>query len=203
MKISFALVGPIASGKGTISEYLIEKGFSHFQYGDEVRKEIRQRGLEIPNARESFQAMSDSLRLELGTTILAQRMAAGIQTLRDQGQAQNAIIDGLRHPDEVQWLKENFNTYVIGVIVPATTRFQRLVERGRPSDTLTLQGFEVAELRDRGINQPAHGNQGDACLALADTIIENIGTKNELEQKIQEILISKGIEGNTSNKERR
>ncbi len=47
MQIVIGLVGPIASGKGTISEYLKSQGFVYFSLSDVVREETVARGLEM------------------------------------------------------------------------------------------------------------------------------------------------------------
>ena len=193
MRTTIALVGPIASGKGHISELLKGRGFAHFTYGDEVRKEIHRRGL--PLERSVYQDVSDILRVEHGTPVLAQRIAREIEVERQQGRANKAIIDGLRHPDEVAWLKTGFNTKVLGVIAPPEVRFQRLLDRARPSDPATRDGFDVVEQRDRGIGQPDFGNHVDACLSLSDIIIENTGTPEMLEDELNRALVSLGIEG--------
>jgi dephospho-CoA kinase len=193
MRTTIALVGPIASGKGHISELLKSRGFAHFTYGDEVRKEISLRGL--PLERRVYQDVSDILRIEQGTPILAQRIASEIQRERQQGRANKAIIDGLRHPDEVEWLKTHFNTKVLGVTAPPELRFQRLLDRARPSDPGTREGFDVVEQRDRGVGQPDFGNHVDASLRLADIVIENTETPDILEGKLNLALVSLGIEG--------
>ncbi|HXS15142.1 MAG TPA: AAA family ATPase [Candidatus Saccharimonadales bacterium] len=199
MKTTIALVGPIASGKGAISELLIKKGYAHFTYGDEVRKEIDRRGL--PIERSVYQDVSDDLRVSLGTEVLAQRIAVSIEEKRANGQAEKALIDGLRHPDEVKWLKEHFSTVVIGVTAPIDVRYERLRRRGRPSDPTTRIDFDRAERRDRGVGEPAFGNRVDDCLPLADIILENTGTEQELAKKLKDAFVRLRIEGNAKDKE--
>jgi dephospho-CoA kinase len=188
MEKTIVLVGPIASGKGTVAKMLARMGYAHFEYGDEVRKELALRGL--PITREILQDVSDSLRLEFGTDILAQRIATSVGSLRSQGKATKAVIDGLRHPDEVQWLKKQLQAYVIGITIPSELRFQRLRVRGRSSDPKTSEDFAIAEQRDRGVGQPYYGNSVDECLPLANVIIANTGSREDLKRKLQETLIA-------------
>ena len=83
MRSTIALVGPIAGGKGTVGDILIEKGYTPFTYRSVVQDEILRRGL--PLERAVFQDVSDSLRLEFGTDILARRIAGVIEQERQEG----------------------------------------------------------------------------------------------------------------------
>ena len=45
------LTGPNAAGKGEVARYLERRGFHYFSLSDEIRDEVRQRGLEISRER--------------------------------------------------------------------------------------------------------------------------------------------------------
>jgi dephospho-CoA kinase len=174
MVATIALVGLVASGKGEVVKLLEDRGYSCFSYGTEVAKEIAARGLS--RERTVYQDVSDLLRLEFGTDVLARRISSKIDRERRSGGADKALIDGPRHPDELFWLKMHFGTKVLAVSAPVALRMQRFLERARHTDIATAQGFHVIDQRDRGSGQPRHGQQGNACLLLADVVIENTGT---------------------------
>jgi dephospho-CoA kinase len=179
---TIALVGLIASGKGTVAEMLQKRGYTSFSYGREVEREIAVR--QLPKTRNVYQDVSDSLRAEFGPDILARRIAASIGSRRAQGQATRALIDGLRHPQELLWLQTHFDTKIIGVAAISELRFQRFMQRARQSDALTREGFDIADRRDRGKDQPYYGQQGDACMSLVDHLIENDGSVEELSDQV-------------------
>jgi dephospho-CoA kinase len=186
MKSTVALVGLIASGKGVVAEMLQKIGYTSFSYGREVEREIVAR--ELPKERDTYQNVSDSLRAEFGADILARRIAASIELERVRGQAKNALIDGLRHPEELFWLRRHLDTKIIGVTAPDEIRFKRFLQRARQSDVLTREGFDFADRRDRGIGQPHHGQQGDACLSVVDCLIDNAGSVEELSAQLTSAL---------------
>lgn len=199
MTIILGLTGPIASGKGTLADRLKSKGYVCISLSEEVRKEARCRGL--PLIREVLQNIGDDLRIEFGNEILARRISKSIDELRTRGETQKIIIDGLRNPGEIFWLRKQYGMRVIGITADPEIRFQRVFERSKPSDPITREDFGKAEQRDRGIGQTESGHQVDACLVLADIVIENNGTYEELDENLQEILISFGIENVPRSKE--
>lgn len=82
------------------------------------------------------------------------------------------MIDGLRHPDEVIWAKKNLGAHIIGISASSDVRFQRVLRRNRIVDPKSPEGFAEIDQEDRqGLHE--YGNQSDACLRLADIIIEN------------------------------
>ncbi len=187
------IVGPIAVGKGTAADLLRQQGYILFNYGDVLSKERADRGLK--EERKVSIAVAADLRLRFGNDIIARRIAESIRQFRDQNLGQKIIIDGLRHPDEVAWVKENLGARVIGITASPEVRYQRALRRNRVVDPKSPEGFNEVDQEDRGITPNEHGNQTDACLHLADVIIENNGGNlEEYKRKFHEALKSLGIE---------
>src|SRR3990167_1806923 len=90
------LVGPIASGKGTVIDFLKEKGFKAYSTSDVLKEEIAARGLEI--TRATCNAVSNDLRENLGADILAARTAEVIE----QDNREYVVIDAIRNPAEIE-----------------------------------------------------------------------------------------------------
>jgi dephospho-CoA kinase len=202
MESIIGVTGPIASGKGIIASRLESIGYSRVSLSDEVRKEARRLGL--PDQREVLQNVGDSLRSEFGNNVLAQRVAQTIEEMRVKDPAQKVVVDGLRNPGEITYLQEHFGMYTIGVNADEEVRINRVVTRARESDPTTdTYALEVAMKRDMGVGQAENGNNVGECLKLADRIINNNGTKDELNTELQEVLTELGIEGTVSSKEER
>ena len=167
-----ALIGPIASGKGTVADLLInQEGYTPFNYGDVIFEERTRLGLK--EERKNSNAVGASLRLRFGNDVIARKIAASIQKFRNQKLLQKILIDGLRHPDEIVWVKKNLGAQVVGINASQEVRYQRSVKRNRIVDPKLRADFNEVDEEDRGVNIQDHANQTDACLKLADIIIEN------------------------------
>jgi dephospho-CoA kinase len=186
-----ALVGPIAAGKGTAAELLIQQGYAPFNYGDVIYEERTALGLK--EERKISNAVGAGLRLKFGNDIIARRIAGSIERFIEEEQGQKILIDGLRHPEEVLWVKENLGAQVIGVTALPEIRFERTLNRNRAVDPKSFEGFVEVDHEDRGIDSKTHENQSDSCVLLADIVIENNDDDlEEYKRKIHEGIQSLG-----------
>lgn len=174
-RIVIGLTGSLSAGKGTLAKYLIDFGFNHQVLSDRIRDEIRSRGQEI--TRTLLQDVGNELRENYGGAVLAERTARLLTDIKD-----NIVIDGVRNPDELFFLKENLNAKIIGVDAPREKRLEWYLARAkeRGEDGTTAEDFKKHDDRDFGINEPGFGQQVKKCLDLADIVIWNNSTKTEL-----------------------
>ena len=100
------LTGTMSSGKGTVSDYLVEKGFDKYVFSDVIRAEAKK--LNIPETRENLQKIGDKLRKESNNPgILAKLLVEKINTGM-------SIVDGIRNLKEIEELRKrnDFKTYI-------------------------------------------------------------------------------------------
>lgn len=196
------VVGRSGSGKGSVASMLKEKGYKHFSASSEVKKDVEARRL--PQTRPYYSATSTLSRLELGNDIYARYFTDTITQWRNQGTAGNVVIDGPRHPDEVTYLKDTMDAFVIWVGADDEERFERAKNRKREidGDNITPEHFFNTDAEDRGVNQLEYGSRVDDCRSLADVIIENNGTLHDLQEKIDSFTATFGVEGGRRSKER-
>ena len=180
------LVGPIASGKGIVVEILKQKGYSAYSLSDVLKTEVQKRGLEV--SRNNCHMISNELREKLGADILAKQTAEII----DKDNPEFVVIDAIRNPSEIDFLKQKYNAYIIGVIADQKRRYELFAKRGLYSSE--IQNFEqFKELDDREMAQEGkHKQQVQACLELSDAIIENEGSVSDLTRKVENYLTSIG-----------
>lgn len=173
------LVGPIASGKGIVVEILKQKGYSAYSLSDVLKTEVQRRGLEV--SRNNCHMISNELREKLGTDILAKQTAEII----DRDNPEFVVIDAIRNPSEIDFLKQKYNAYIIGVIADQKRRYEMFAKRGLYSSE--IQNFEqFKELDDREMAQEgSHKQQITASLEMSDTVIENDGIVGDLAQKLE------------------
>jgi len=183
-KIVIGLVGPIASGKGTVIDILKDKGYTPYSLSDALKEEIAARGLEI--TRFNCNRISNELRETQGTDVLARRTAEVI----DQEKHELVAIDAIRNPLEIKFLQNKFGAKIIGVVADQKRRYEMFRERGTFTDEIQI--FEqFKELDDREFAQKgSHKQQIKACLDAADVIIENNSTIQDLTQKVEKFISS-------------
>lgn len=101
----------------------------------------------------------------------------------------DTIISGLRSVGEINMLKEKFgSSYTLFAIeAPIETRFSWAQGRGRDADGLTFEQFKAQEEAERHGN--ANAQQVDDVIVLADHVIQNTGTKAELKEKVDKLLL--------------
>lgn len=177
------LSGTIGAGKEIVKEYFMKKyNCYHVSLSSVIRAEFEKRK-GIFN-RKVWQDQGNEMRKKYGNFILA-KLAISYMS-RDK---QIIIVDGIRNPGEVEYLKRGFGRsfYLIGVDASQEIRFERIVKRSRPSDPKTWEEFVAVDERDQGVNEPAYGQQTKACLDLADFIVTTDVSADQLEGKLNEI----------------
>lgn len=172
------LTGRIASGKGVVADYLKKKGFIYTSLSDAVREEAKRRGIE--EKRENLQDLGNLLRVQEGAGIWARKIAEDISPSGDY------VIDGIRNPAEIEELRKLKDFYLISVDANQEKRCRRALERAKPSDPKTREGFLEMDARDFGEEDPS-GQQVRKCMDLADYHLENNFTLEALERQIDKI----------------
>lgn len=178
------LTGTMGSGKNSVKQIIMQR-FScyHMTLSDVIRGEIEKKKGRLD--RTKLQDMGNEMRQKYGNHILA--MLAVEYLPRDKDMI---IVDGIRNPGEVEYLKKKFGDDFILVAVDAPTevRFQRLKERNDPKDPQTIEEFKAADARDKGKEEPPYGQQVGACVKMADFKVTNAGTLTQLEQEVAAVM---------------
>ena len=171
------LTGTMASGKDVIAEILKKKGFIILSLSDEVREEAKARGIEP--TRENWQTIGNEMRKEFGNGILAQKVLRKVSDPQ-----KHYVINGIRNTSEVHELKNWPSFYLIAVDAPQQMRFQRMIQRNRPSDPKNFYDFMKVDGIDQGLNQDDSGQQVKACIQLAEYHIFNEFSTERLADKV-------------------
>ena len=178
------VVGQIASGKGILVKYLIEKlNFISFSLSSILHNELKKK--KIKNfTRKTLQDMGDSLRKRSGDDILAQ---LAIKKLLAQGE-KHVVIEGIRNPGEIEFLKKKPSFILIGVKAKRELRFKRLLSRGKEWDPKNYNDFIKVDKRDLGIGQDRSGQQVAKCLAYCDYVLTNNKDTADFHKKVKELM---------------
>jgi dCMP deaminase len=174
------VAGPYAAGKGEVVAYLRERSFAAFSLSDVIREELAARGQD--ETRERMIETGRELRARFGEAVLAERLLARVQGDR------NTVVDSIRHPAEVAALRAATPRFrLVWVDADPAARLARLRARGRGGDPGSRAELERLEGRELGGADPA-GQQLLAVRALADDVIRNDGSLEDLHAAIQEVL---------------
>lgn len=182
-RVIILIAGLPGAGKSVFSDIAKSMNIPVVVLGDIVRDEVRRRGLEI--TLENVLAVAQELREKLGKEALA---VLAIDKIKHHlRHSCVVVVDGVRSPEEVQYIKRYVDAEVLTIAIHASpkTRFARLRSRGRTGDPRHWEEFTKRDVQELswGI-----GN----VIALADIIIVNEGSIEEFKKNVEE-LISKVI----------
>jgi len=170
------LTGTNGSGKGMAAEFFMRHGYAYVSLSDLIRDELRQKKQEI--SRDNLIRMGNHLRKAFGADILARRTMEHARG--------NTVIDSIRNPHEVEYLRSQENFILLAIDAPPEVRYERVLTRGRNESVLTLEEFiakEKEEMTDR-----ANGQQLQRCMHMADHLITNEGSLEEFHRKLEAFL---------------
>ena len=159
------------SGKSLVSDLASEKGAIIVSMGDIIREEAKKRG-------ESTKDTARNLRAEHGEHIVSELTIKKIKQLREKGNENVIIVEGIRSPHEVDMFKENFDDFIIlSIFANPTLRFERLKNRMREDDSADYTEFKKRDKMelDFGIG---------TVISLSDKIIIN---ESDLESYVEKI----------------
>ncbi len=170
------LTGTNGSGKTEAAEFFQRMGFSRFSLSDEIREELRVRG-ETPS-RDNMIRVGNELRERFGADILARRVMEKISG--------RAVVDSIRNPEEVRFLKGNRGFILLALDAPLELRYHRIKLRGRDESASTLEEFAAKEREEMA--GTANGQRLKTCLEMADVLIINDGSLADLARKLEALL---------------
>ena len=182
-KIVLGIVGEMGVGKSTITDYIKKKyGAVSFRFSD-MLTDIANR-LYIEPTRPNLQMISSMLRQTISQDIMSKVIMHDAQSAT----ADIIIVEGIRRPSDITYLKELPNFYLIGMTADERVRYERVCLRSEKPDDQTKsweefqqEGLAEAELEIKNIK------------AEARVQINNNGSEAELLAQVEKILAEVGI----------
>ncbi|MEM0286487.1 MAG: AAA family ATPase, partial [Candidatus Methanomethyliaceae archaeon] len=136
----FCITGMPGAGKSIVANVAKSMGFKVIVMGDVIREEARRRG--IKESPEALGELMLNLRKEEGPDAIAKRC---IQNLSNND---IAIIEGIRSLEELNFFKKIADVFLIAVHASPSTRFKRLIKRGRADDPKNFEEFIERDMRE-------------------------------------------------------
>lgn len=170
------ITGTLGAGKGTVVEFLKERGFLHYSVRDFLTEEIVKRGLDVN--RDNMIAVANDLRAKFGGSYIVEEL---YKKAADKGG--DVIIESIRCVGEVEVLKGKPGFVLWAVDADVETRYARIVERGSSTDKVSFQDFVRQEEFEMENSDPLKQNLRK-CIEMADVIFRNDWTIGELKGKV-------------------
>lgn len=173
----------LGAGKWTIVDYLVQKKwFLHFSVRAYLIQEIEKIGM--PVNRDSMVIVANNLRATHSPSYI-------IEKLYEQAKisGRDSIIESIRAVGEVNVLKtqDRGTFYLFAVDADPKIRYERTVLRGSETDKITYDTFIMNEQREMENTDPNKQNLAK-CMQMADYVFVNNGTREELDQQIENIV---------------
>ena len=177
--VLIGLTGRNASGKSTVVDWFVSKGLVSESCSDSIRAHLREKGIE--ESRENLIEGGRELRRIGGAGILA-------EMLLERLAGEEAVIDSIRTPGEVETLREREDFILIEVRAGMEARWQRAQSRARSGDALDRESFFTQE-ESETVAKEESGQALDATAALADLILVNDASLEELHADLEELWV--------------
>lgn len=176
--IVLGLAGEMASGKGTMAEYVKKTYHAESFRFSTIFRDVLDR-LYIAQTRENLQKLSTTLRSSFGDDLLASVITEDVK----KSIADIVIIDGVRREEDIIFLKKIPSFQLVYIDADMRTRYNRIILRNENIDdhNKTFEKF-VEQNKNEA---ESHILSLKSC---ADIIIDNSGTVEQLYEKIDKII---------------
>jgi dephospho-CoA kinase len=176
-KIVIGLTGMPGSGKSlVVVETARELGYAVVVMGDVIREETAKRGLEL--SPKNVGKVMLELRAAGGDNVIAEKCIPKIESQKKA----KVIVEGIRSLHEANVFKTHFAKFALMAVHSSPgTRYKRLYSRGRSDDPNCWELFYERDTRELGVGI---GN----AIALAEFMVINEESKNEVKEKVKETL---------------
>lgn len=178
--VIIGITGTLGAGKGTVVDYLAnKKSFCHYSVSGYLKEELQKQNREID--RTNMQNIANEIREKFGPDYITQKLFAIAESKNE-----NAIIESIRNPKEAEFIKSN-NGKLIAVVANQKTRYKRIKERQSEKDSVSFKEFQKQEEREMQSTQSFAQNLSK-CIEMADFIVNNDGSLENLYEQIEKII---------------
>ena len=174
------ITGTAGAGKGTIVDYLRQKGFKHYSARGFIYAELDRRGLS--HERHNTRAVANDLREKHAPEYIISEL---YKEAKSEGG--DAIIESVRNLGELEFLQGQDDFYMVSVDADPKLRYDRIQERAESIDKVTFEQFmEHDKLELYGKEKWEMNIAG--IIEQSDYRLTNEGTLEDLHKQIDEML---------------
>lgn len=176
---AIATVGPIGSGKDTAIKYISKKyGMPMISLGEIVADIARSEGLEP--TRDNLHTITERCLKLHGSQFFLNKIFEKVETHC----CKLVAIAGVRYPADVATLRKLFAKLMVLYVKTdkPEKRFERLKQRKEPRDPRNFEEFLIQDEQERKMFNL------EETFKMADFVVENNGTLEELYQRIDPLI---------------
>jgi dCMP deaminase len=173
------ITGTAFSGKNSVIDFLVEKGFKHYSINYFLEEEIKKRGLIVNE--DTMIAIKEQIFSINHPGYIAEQIYAKAKSAEG-----NCIIETITMVGELEFLKTKEDFHLIAIDADSKTRYNRSIRNKTESGIITYDEFLEAEKDELLSYEMTQQNLG-RCMELADFIILNNGTLEALYLEIVKI----------------
>ncbi|MEM1535595.1 MAG: AAA family ATPase [Candidatus Pacearchaeota archaeon] len=129
------ITGTMGSGKDTIANFFVKKGFKKIVMSDFLREIEKHR--KIKPTRRNLRKLQLEIRKKYGEDILIDMLLSEIV----KKNLKNVVISGLRTAADIKFAKKKLKAKIIFVDAKPEIRFLRIKKRARPGDPKSYDEF--------------------------------------------------------------
>jgi dephospho-CoA kinase len=170
------ITGTLGAGKGTIVEFLKQKGFMHFSVREYLNSKLESKGL--PLNRDNLANLANELRTENSPSFIVEQLLE-----RAKDKAENVIIESIRSVAEAKLIKQE--GILLAVDADPKIRYARISARKSETDKISYEKFLEQEKREMFSTNPYEQNLSE-CIKMADFVLKNNETIEILNEKMGE-----------------
>ena len=179
--VIIGITGTLGAGKGTVVDYLVhQKNFRHYSARGFLTEEIQRRKLSVN--RDTMTSVANDLRKNNHPAYVIEQLY-----IQAKQQENNAIIESIRTPGEIDFLRKKGNFYLFAVDADPKIRYKRIKLRASETDHIDFKTFIANEQREMQTADPNKQNLSK-CIAMADFRFENNVDRKQLFQQVDTVL---------------
>jgi len=186
-RLVICITGMPGAGKSTAAEVSAKLGFEVYRMGDDVRMEAERRKLAPTD--ENLGAVMLQLRQSGGPIAIAHLSK---QRIEKDSKSNFVLIDGIRNVNEYLEFKQLGKAVLVSIHASPGRRFKFLQARARADSPASFQSFEARDRRELSVGI------GES-IALADEVIINYGSVEDLKKDVSNLLTELKKEFNSQN----
>lgn len=178
------ITGTLGSGKDTLMELLKnEYSFKHFSVRDYLMNLLEEQGEEIN--RLTLSRLANRLRQDNHPAYLAEEL---FKKAKEAGG--NVVIESIRTPGEVDFLKDHSEFILFAVDADPNLRYERVQERKSVTDRIDFNTFMSDEQKEMQNEEP-HKQNLAMCIRVSDYKFRNNATIEMFYKRIRKTLKNK------------